>query len=156
MTGFVYFLRCGGFIKIGFSADPKRRLRYLQTATPFDFELLGAHPGLKWHEQQLHKVFASLRHRHEWFRADQNILEIARGGLPAMDAPSPVSNALSEFLRANNLTQAEFAEKVGATQRAVSLWLGGKRHPRPLQMRAIVRATKGAVSPNDFFTEAAE
>jgi hypothetical protein len=73
VTGFVYFLRCGDFVKIGFSADPQRRLRYLQTATPFDFELLGYHAGTKWHEQRLHKVFASLRHRHEWFRADQNL-----------------------------------------------------------------------------------
>lgn len=68
MTGFVYFLRCGDFVKIGYSENPKRRLLHLQTATPYDFELIGAHKGSREQEQYLHKTFAHLRHRHEWFR----------------------------------------------------------------------------------------
>lgn len=157
MTGFVYFLRCGDFVKIGFSANPKRRLRYLQTAMPFNFELLGAHPGTKWHEQQLHKIFASLRHRHEWFCADQAILEIAVKGLPSIDAPRPITNAFGEFLRLNRITQAEFAEKIGATQQSVSLWASGVSVPRRGAMARITKITDGLVTANDFaVSEAAE
>lgn len=150
MKGFVYFLRCGDFVKIGYSTDPQRRLRYLQTATPFSFEILGAHVGTRQHEQQLHKIFAPLRHRHEWFRIDQCILEIAATGLPSMDVQAPVSNSLGEFLKLSKITQTGFAAKIGMTQRAVSLWVRGDRTPRAKQMQKIITATDGAVTPNDF------
>jgi DNA-binding transcriptional regulator YdaS (Cro superfamily) len=63
---------------------------------------------------------------------------------------------LADYLATAKIDELTFAGMLGVSPKAVRHWLGGKRHPRPLQMRAIVRATKGAVSPNDFFTEAAE
>jgi DNA-binding transcriptional regulator YdaS (Cro superfamily) len=63
---------------------------------------------------------------------------------------------LADYLASEKIDELTFATKLGVSAKAVRHWLDGKRHPRPLQMRAIVRVTKGAVSPNDFFTEAAE
>lgn len=153
MTGFVYFLRCGDFVKIGFSAQPKRRLRHLQTATPFDFELLGMHPGLRWQEQQLHKIFASLRHRHEWFRVDQTILDIAATGLPSMDAdraqPAPsglrpatrhrAARILASYLDQTGVTQEQFAERFGVNKSTVTYWV--QRHLPAERAMEIERAT---------------
>jgi DNA-binding transcriptional regulator YdaS (Cro superfamily) len=160
MTGFVYFLRCGDFVKIGYSANPKRRLRYLQTATPFDFELLGVHPGAKWQEKQLHKIFASSRHRHEWFRADQTILEIAMSGLPSMDAPPQRPPApprrdfppskLAEYLLANSIRAHAFAGQIGVLPSTVHRWLYGIRRPSCAGLFKIERFTKGQVTVHDF------
>jgi DNA-binding transcriptional regulator YdaS (Cro superfamily) len=64
---------------------------------------------------------------------------------------------LSDYLAATKIDELTFATKLGVSAKAVRHWLDGKRHPRPLQMRAIVRATGGAVTANDFFAqEAAE
>ena len=63
---------------------------------------------------------------------------------------------LADYLATEKIDELTFAAKLGVSTKAVRHWLDGRRHPRPLQMRAIMRATKGAVSSNDFFTEAAE
>ena len=68
---------------------------------------------------------------------------------------------LSEWLIQNNVSQLVFAQRLGATQQAVSNWLKGTRTPRPRQMQNIIRETSGAGTPNDFLpdikqTEAAE
>ena len=52
---------------------------------------------------------------------------------------------LHEYLEANNLTQVEFAARVGRTQGAVSQWLLGKTLISAESAIAIERATSGAV-----------
>lgn len=152
MTGFVYFLRCGDFVKIGFSTKPEARIRYLQTATPFNFELVGRHPGTRHHEKQLHKIFASLRHRHEWFLAHEAILQVARDGLPSMDIREAVLNPLNAYLVKNRIHPADFAKEIGVTREGLRLWLTGGRTPRQTQMKKIIEATGGVVTPNDFLS----
>ncbi len=62
--GTVYFLRSGGYIKIGWTSDLQRRMR----AYPPDSELLASRPGTRKDEAALHKKFAHLRsHGREWF-----------------------------------------------------------------------------------------
>jgi hypothetical protein len=57
---------------------------------------------------------------------------------------------LSRYLKDNKITDAEFAESVCATHFAVGKWRRGERTPRDPFMRRIVKATCGAVTPNDF------
>ena len=64
----IYFIRCGGFIKIGKADDPESRLTKMRTDNPLDLELLHAVPGDFDLERQLHKRFAAYHHRREWFR----------------------------------------------------------------------------------------
>lgn len=156
MTGFVYFIRCGEFVKIGFSANPSNRLRYLQTATPFDFSILGVHPGTKRHEKRLHAIFSHLHHRLEWFRADEAILEIAKNGLPPLNLPPPPAmNGLGVYLSTNKIEPADFAKRAGVTREALRLWLSRQRTPRQKAMARIVEMTDGSVTPNDFLPTAA-
>lgn len=66
--GFVYFIKCGEFVKIGRSDDPKGRLLALRIGNPFDLTLLHTVPGDAFTEEQFHGMFATYRHRLEWFR----------------------------------------------------------------------------------------
>lgn len=72
----IYFVRCQArnAIKIGTADDPAARLRGLQTACPDDLELLGSIPGSESEERALHRKFAELRIRGEWFRAEQSLI----------------------------------------------------------------------------------
>jgi DNA-binding transcriptional regulator YdaS (Cro superfamily) len=60
---------------------------------------------------------------------------------------------LDEYLTTSNLTNAEFAKRIGVSTVAVQYWRHGQRIPRPAQMQAIREATKGEVTPNDFLPE---
>lgn len=72
----VYFLRCGGFIKIGFTTNLPSRI---DTITKFGGVLMpdglpywtaraaAAIPGSMQDEKALHQQFAHLRHTGEWF-----------------------------------------------------------------------------------------
>lgn len=59
----------GGPIKIGCAADPEARLLQLQTAVPHPLRLMGYVPGGVKLERELHKKYAHLHMRGEWFRA---------------------------------------------------------------------------------------
>jgi hypothetical protein len=75
---FVYFIRAGaaGPIKIGYSATPVDRLSTLQTATHEALTLLAHVAGDVDDERRLHDRFAHLRQRGEWFRAEQDLLDL--------------------------------------------------------------------------------
>jgi len=70
--GYVYFVRTGDLIKIGYSTQPYQRLR----AYPPNAEVLGVFPGTKKLEADLHGRFRfALRKGREWFRVADEILE---------------------------------------------------------------------------------
>lgn len=70
----VYFVRYRDRVKIGYSIDPMTRIK----AHPFD-EILAIVPGDRTAEKQAHAAFAHLRENGEWFRAEDDLLEFARG-----------------------------------------------------------------------------
>jgi hypothetical protein len=75
----VYFLRCGNFVKIGYSYDPRKRIEKIQIWSPHDCELMGIAAGGPALEKTLHKEFSADRHRGEWFRlTDRLLAEIQR------------------------------------------------------------------------------
>jgi Meiotically up-regulated gene 113 len=55
-------------VKIGVSAKPKNRLRYLQTASPVKLKILTKFRGDKKDEAKLHQQFAAYRVSGEWFQ----------------------------------------------------------------------------------------
>lgn len=67
---FVYFLRVGKRIKIGYSGDPERRARDLQA------ELIGFAPGGRQLEAALHYQLREYRDQKEWYR-DKPAVQIA-------------------------------------------------------------------------------
>lgn len=78
----VYFIRCEGFVKIGISADPQKRLETIQrsgngTLAP-PINLAGSHiaateSGGRGRERELHRKFARLRVVGEWFKEDDEL-----------------------------------------------------------------------------------
>lgn len=66
----VYFIKCQGFVKIGTASNFSNRLTGLQTASPFDLEVLATIPGDTRKERELHERFREFHHRLEWFRLE--------------------------------------------------------------------------------------
>ncbi len=77
----VYFILnpVADLVKIGISEDPAVRLVALQANTPHRLSLLGVVPGGAEKEKELHKQFANLRVRGEWFSFDTELKEFING-----------------------------------------------------------------------------
>jgi Meiotically Up-regulated Gene 113 (MUG113) protein len=72
---FIYFLRCGGHIKIGVAKNVDARIGQLQMGCPLPLELIAAVPGKPMEEKKLHAKFRHLRSTGEWFRAEKPLLD---------------------------------------------------------------------------------
>lgn len=70
--GWVYYLRIGDQIKIGFSTDVKQRVRQY----PPEATLLAVHPGTLTLEAEMHQRFAAARAAgREWFHPHNDLME---------------------------------------------------------------------------------
>lgn len=59
---------------------------------------------------------------------------------------------LADYLKTNDLTYAAFARRIGSEHaRTVERYAKGRQRPNFTMMAAIVEATGGEVTPNDFF-----
>lgn len=67
-TGKIYFLECDGRIKIGFSRNPRDRVRGLATGAPAKLNFLGEVAGPISLETSLHRHLRNHRVSGEWFR----------------------------------------------------------------------------------------
>jgi hypothetical protein len=66
--GFVYFIVSGERVKIGYSVNPKMRLKRLKTGAPQPLEIVATVPAYPHNERRLHKQFSDYRLHGEWFR----------------------------------------------------------------------------------------
>lgn len=75
-AGWIYFIQAGysGSIKIGWSTNPRKRFKALQTGQSATLRLLGLLPGDKEAEALFHERFADAAIRGEWFNRNK-ILE---------------------------------------------------------------------------------
>jgi hypothetical protein len=67
---YVYIVESeAGFVKIGVSSNPSRRIKELRTASPEMLELLDCAPKTRpeYVEEELHSMFSSGRKHGEWF-----------------------------------------------------------------------------------------
>lgn len=72
VDGIVYFLRVGGYIKIGWTSNLEKRMRGYQP----DTILLAVKPGTRKDERALHRKFSYLKtHGREWFPLAPQIME---------------------------------------------------------------------------------
>lgn len=56
---------------------------------------------------------------------------------------------LAAYLKANELSDEDFGQRIGVTRQAVHRYKNG-RFPEKETLKLIVEATGGAVTPNDF------
>lgn len=72
-------------VKIGFASCPERRIKTLQTSSPFAVKLIATEEGGREKERYLHSRFKELRVREkgggrEWFHFENEIREYIAGG----------------------------------------------------------------------------
>lgn len=72
VNGVVYYLRSGGYIKIGWASNLQKRMK----AYPPDTMLLATEPGTRADEQRRHRTFAVHRtHGREWYAMVPPLME---------------------------------------------------------------------------------
>lgn len=79
MTGFIYAIRCGEFVKIGYATNPWKRRLQIRLCNPYPCDMLGFSPGALVDEKSLHSKFAAYHHRGEWFRLEGLVAEFVAG-----------------------------------------------------------------------------
>jgi hypothetical protein len=75
-SGFVYFLRVGARIKVGYTASPGSRLSQFRTSTPA-IDAFVMVPGDLSDEKRVHRRFNHSRLDGEWFTASRELEELA-------------------------------------------------------------------------------
>jgi hypothetical protein len=65
--GFIYFIECAGYVKVGFSIEPTRRAMAVQVSNPFDCRLMGTARGGTDDEKKYHERLSDFHHRGEWY-----------------------------------------------------------------------------------------
>ena len=58
---------------------------------------------------------------------------------------------LQDFIRSKDMTDQQFADYIGVTRVAVTMYRNGDRIPKKEIMQNIRDFTKGKVQPNDFY-----
>lgn len=71
----VYFIEMNEFIKIGYSSNLERRIENLALGHPYEIRLLHDIEGSFDLETDLHRRFAHIHVRGEWFRKEQELLD---------------------------------------------------------------------------------
>lgn len=61
---------------------------------------------------------------------------------------------LLEYISSNEISYGAFSKIIGVKPPTVRRYCLGERIPKPSVMERIKSATNGAVTPNDFYTEA--
>lgn len=86
--GFIYAIESGDAVKIGYAADPVRRLSELNVGSPGTHRLLGFITGTKAQESEAHILLRRWRVRGEWFRKEGAVLAFL--ALLPTPAPKPI------------------------------------------------------------------
>lgn len=89
--GFIYFVKMGEAIKIGFAKDVARRVKHMQGGCPEPLEIIASMQGSPATEKQLHRKFEDLCIRGEWFRPGDLLLnfiaKVQNGGCWPVSTP---------------------------------------------------------------------
>jgi Meiotically Up-regulated Gene 113 (MUG113) protein len=78
ITGYIYAITAGNYVKIGWSADPEKRLVQLQHASPLKCVLAALMEGDKADEAEIHRSLSEHRCRGEWYFASPAVEAFVR------------------------------------------------------------------------------
>jgi len=81
--GFVYFMKVGHFVKIGFSTRPATRMKELHVGQSKDADLLFAVRGTRADEKAIHHSLSECHSRGEWFEATPSVMALLARSLMA-------------------------------------------------------------------------
>lgn len=137
MTGYVYFLECGDFVKIGFSKKPDDRFHSLKVSLPFKIKYVRQISGNIRDEKKLHLRFKKWHVKGEWFKKCDEINSVIFSGTFPLghDAEKHQIYRLNRVLRKSSGTtaigkaidiaggQRALADEIGTSQAQVWFWL---------------------------------
>ena len=73
----LYLIKCGNYLKIGFTENLEQRTKTYETHNP-DFEVLCTIDGDKNDETYLHNLFKQYKYKNEWFYNNEEIIEVVK------------------------------------------------------------------------------
>lgn len=160
MTGYVYAIRAGGLVKIGFSADPATRCNKIKADSPLPVRMMGVVQGGEADEAALHQRFASYRSHGEWFLLKGAVAEwvCTLDDCPKAQAlpwePGrvvPLSqpfgpHPLRHWREMVGVTLDDLATEIGTTRQSLSRIETGRQTPSLELAMRIEAATNGAVT----------
>jgi predicted XRE-type DNA-binding protein len=149
MTGFVYCIGegSGRAVKVGYSADPHRRLAKIRADNVGDMKLLGMLPGNVALEAEIHRRFEYLHIRGEWFDDFGCAITDFFGPLASIEAQVVEVINLRTWMQANGLTQIDLSGALGVHSSIVSRLLAQKMRPSLDLAVRIECLTGGIIAP---------
>jgi len=108
-TGYIYFVRCQHYVKIGYAKDVEKRLAGLQTGNPYKLEVVATVPGTPSLERAFHKALRRKYVRGEWFELDSEVQQLIAQILVGAEAKS--------FLQISDLADTPNAEYRAMTRK---------------------------------------
>lgn len=74
---YVYLIRCGCYVKVGISSNPRARFTLMKVNSPHEMKLLKFWPSLdaRAEEKQIHLLWEQYWVRGEWFKVPRDILK---------------------------------------------------------------------------------
>lgn len=96
-SGYVYFIRSGDHVKIGFSSNVRSRLNTIRTACAEDTFVCHVVPGTPRKERVYHKRFAQYRVRGEWFELKGQLAKYLERYVSPIELPEPIENRVEEI-----------------------------------------------------------
>jgi hypothetical protein len=88
--GYVYFVRIGASVKIGFATDVSGRMRNIQTASPDPIHLIKVVRGTREIERGFHQRFARYQMTGEWFALKGAVAMFLKDCTEQVVIPPPV------------------------------------------------------------------
>ena len=157
MTGFVYAVKSGDAVKIGWARIPERRVAELNVGSASRHELIGYVAGTKEQEAECHRLLSPHRIRGEWFDGLATTVAAFVELLPKkikvgnrFGAKPSTGSALATYLQEQNLTDDAFAQIIGLERSVVTKLRNGRIGPSAKSAARIIRATNGAVGIEDL------
>lgn len=137
----IYFIRdaTSDLVKVGFSEKPWGRFGQIQVHCPHKLDMLAIAPGDMAEEGRLHRLFAPVRHRGEWFRLS--------GPITVYIATAKARDEIeTDWSHTKKIPQIAIAECLGVSKGYVSKIMAGKRIGT-IEMAAKVFSQTGARLP---------
>lgn len=131
----VYFLKAENRVKIGFAANPSKRIASIQTSSPFKLDVVLIIDGNFSTEQSVHKTFKEYRLTGEWFEFVDPIKKFIEDNLDSdrryecgFDTSDFQGNEQIRSHRKNlKLTLRELGERLGVTAQTVQDYQEGEK-----------------------------
>jgi hypothetical protein len=149
--GFIYAIASGDSIKIGYSANPMRRLAKIASDTPQACTFIGCVQGSPTDEARLHEQLAPHCLRGEWFADNAFVRDAITEFKPIPAAPADGCHPLRVWRRRRLMSQRDVAKLTGTSLANISRYEAGLREPPFAFIESVERTTCREVTVQSFF-----